>query len=109
MSRLRNGTSTIHDWKVLLTRVATPENLKKFKDCVSIFNDNESVDKLNLEKLKEKKMPITKLIAVNTSKKGLVTSSQQFGGLVNSIYISNNCNVSLTNNVWQKTGKITFK
>ena len=69
-----------------------------------IFNDNENVDRLNLEELSKKTTPVTELIAINSSKRGLITSSQQFGGLANSIFIASDCNISLTNNLWIKKG-----
>ena len=109
LPRLRNGTSTIKDWKLLLTRIPTEENMKEFENATYIFNDNENVDRLNLEELTKKKSPVTELKAINSSKKGLSTSSQQFGGLVNSLFISEGCNISIINNLWIKKGKKTDK
>ena len=106
LPRLRNGTSTIKDWKLLLTRSINESNKKEFENATYIFNDNENVDRLNLEELSKKKSPVTELIAINSTKKGLITSSQQFGGLVNSIFISNECNITLTNNLWIKKGTL---
>lgn len=53
LPRLRNGTSTIEDWKLLQTRNPTAANMVGFENAISIFNDNDSVDKLNLEQLKK--------------------------------------------------------
>ena len=100
LPRLRNGTSTIRDWKLLLTRSINETNKKEFENATYIFNDNENVDRLNLEELSKKTTPVTELIAINSSKRGLITSSQQFGGLANSIFIASDCNISLTNNFY---------
>ena len=104
LPRLRNGTSTVADWKLLNTRVPTEFNRIEFENAITIYNNNDSVDKKNYEKLVNNKKPITELIATNTTRKGLLTSSQQFGGLVNSILISNNCDITITNNMWGKMG-----
>ena len=42
--------------------------------------------------------------AINSNKRGSATSSQQFGGLVNSIFVSNECDITITNNLWSKKG-----
>lgn len=51
LPRLRDGTSTIADWKLLQTRNPTSAQLIGFENAISIFNDNDSVDKMNLEQL----------------------------------------------------------
>jgi hypothetical protein len=104
LPRLRNGTSTIEDFKLLESRYPNQKNSVGFENAISIFNDNESVDKCNYENLKQVKNPICELLAINTSLKGRATSSQQFGGLVNSLYLAIDCQIVLTSNIWKKTG-----
>jgi hypothetical protein len=70
LPRLRNGTSTIDDWKLLKTRVLTDDNKSQFQHAIHIFNENEQVDKHNLEKLQELAIPICELKAINSTKKG---------------------------------------
>lgn len=105
LPRLRDGTSTIDDWKLLKTRFTNSAINIGFENAISIFNDNDSVDKINLEKLSEMKSPVTEIIAINSSNKGKITSSQFFGNLANSLYFSNECNITLNNNIWGKKGK----
>ena len=57
LPRLRNGTSTISDWKLLQTRIMTAQNKEEFSNATSIFNENADVDECNLIKLAEKKLP----------------------------------------------------
>ena len=104
LPRLRNGTSTVADWKILQTRNPSEKNNIGFENAITIYNDNDSVDKKNYNELIKKNKPITELRAINSNKKGANTSSQQFGGLVNSIFLSNECDISITNNLWGKTG-----
>ena len=56
LPRLRNGTSTISDWKLLQTRIMTAQNKEEFSKATSIFNENADVDECNLIKLAEKKL-----------------------------------------------------
>ena len=109
LPRLRNGTSTISDWKLLQTRIMTAQNKEEFSKATSIFNENADVDECNLIKLAEKKTPVTELKAINTSQKGKIASSNHFGGLANSIYLSNECNIVITNNLWANKGILKTK
>ena len=60
LPRLRNGTSTKEDWKLLLTRSSiNKNNLIGFENAIHIFNDNSSVNQMNFEKLTEMTTPIT--------------------------------------------------
>ncbi len=104
LPRLRDGTSTEADWELLSTRFVNDANLNGFEEAIRIFNDNDSVDKYNFEKLTNIKSPIAELKAINSSKKGLNSSSQHFGGLANYVYIGNECLITLTNNIWNKKG-----
>jgi hypothetical protein len=51
LPRCRDGQSTIADWKHLLTRIPTMNNLKDFEDAIRLFIDKNSVNKYNDEKL----------------------------------------------------------
>ena len=77
---------------------------KQFENEIRIFNDNASVDKFNLEILTETKAPKAELKAINSSKKGQNSSSQNFSGLTNYVYIANELRITLTNNIWNKKG-----
>jgi hypothetical protein len=104
LPRLRNGTSTIEDFELLKTRAPSSANEKEFEKAIHIFNDNESVNKRNFEVLEQIKQPTCELIAINSSAQGRATSSQQFGGLENSIFLALEAQVVLTVNTWKKKG-----
>ena len=106
LPRLRDGTSTIADWKLLQTRNPTAANLIGFENALSIFNDNDSVDKMNLEQLKKKKEPITDIRAINSSIKAQGIASSHFNNLENSIVVSKGCVITIISNLWKKKGKI---
>lgn len=105
LPRLRDGTSTIADWKLLQTRNPTAANLIGFENALSIFNDNDSVDKMNLEQLKKKKEPITDIRAINSSIKAQGIASSHFNNLENSIVVSKGCVITIISNLWKKKGK----
>ena len=67
--RLRNDKSTLADYELLLTRIPTENTKIAFLNAIRIFNDNDSVDKYNLEKLIDLKTPINETKANNSSKK----------------------------------------
>jgi hypothetical protein len=104
LPRLRNGTSTIEDYELLKTRAPSTDTEKEFEKAMYIFNDNESVDRRNFEHLEQIKMPTCELVATNSSPKGRASSAQHFGGLENSIFISLESQIVLTNNLWKKKG-----
>jgi len=106
LPRLRNGLSTKEDWELLLTRIPTFNNTSSFINATRIFNDNLSVDNYNIEKLVKCNKPICLIKALNSSVRGELTSSQQFGGLVNSIYLCVDAQVTLINNLWATKGFI---
>ena len=45
--------------------------MPEFHNDIHIFNENDKVDKINIKKLEQLKMPICELIAINSSKKGI--------------------------------------
>jgi len=55
--RIRNGESTLADYELLMTRVPNENNRIAFENAIRIFNDNESVDEYNDEKLIELRQP----------------------------------------------------
>jgi ATP-dependent exoDNAse (exonuclease V) alpha subunit len=104
LPRLRDGTSTLADWELLCTRFINDSNLKQYENEIRIFNDNASVDNYNIEILTATTAPKAELKAINSSKKGQNSSSQNFSGLSNYVYIANDLRITLTNNIWNKKG-----
>jgi hypothetical protein len=106
LPRLKNGKATVDDWNFLLTRsYDIMGNLIGFENAIHIFNDNAAVDKMNLERLTEMITPIAEIKAINSSKRGLTSKSDYFGNLENNIYMSNECHINLTSNIYAKQGK----
>jgi hypothetical protein len=104
--RLRDGQTTQEDYELLLTRVPNELNRKAFENAIRIFNDNESVNNFNLEKLVEINNPILVLNAHNSNYNAKKGSTDDFGGLANSIHLSVGCNVTLTMNTWITQGLV---
>ena len=102
--RLRNGESTIDDYNTLIKRIPTTLNSEAFVNATRIFNDNESVDNYNMERLIALNQPITQIICENSSGKARTGQASDFGGLANYIHLSIGCNISLTLNTWNKKG-----
>lgn len=67
LARLRNGESTVDDWKLLLERSTTPEKLRNFENAIRLCDLNESVDSYNKNKLETLCQQITKICAINTN------------------------------------------
>jgi len=102
--RIRNGESTQEDYDLLMTRVPSEQTRIAFENAIRIFNDNESVDNYNAEKLSDLKNPITEIIAANSNSKAKICPSTEFSGLVSSLHISIGCNITLISNTWIKKG-----
>ncbi len=109
LPRLRNGQSTIADYELIKTRFQTDLNKPVFENAIRIYNDNESVDKYNLEKLTSLNAPITEIRSNNSNSRGKNGAATEFGGLANSIYLSVGCHVTLTMNTWIKKGIYILK
>ena len=91
-----------------MTRVPCEKTRVAFENAIRIFNDNDSVDKYNVEKLIDLKKPIIQITASNSNPKSKSGSQTEFGGLVNAIYLSVDCNVTLITNTWIKKGNCHF-
>lgn len=104
--RLRNGESTLDDYNLLLKRIQTAFNSESFSNATRIFNDNESVDDYNMERLIAINRPITQIFCENSNSKSKSGSAADFGGLANFIHLSIGCNVTLTLNTWNKKGLV---
>jgi hypothetical protein len=49
--------------------------------------------------------PIAEIKAINSTKRGLTSKNEYFGNLENNIYMSNECHINLTSNIYAKQGK----
>ena len=55
---------------------------------------------MNLKKLTLMTTPICEIKAINSSNRGLISKSDNFGGMENLIYMSNDCHITLTTNLY---------
>ena len=105
LARARNGDFTEDDWHTLLSR--SPYNTKNINEfeqsAVKLSNYEETVAKLNAEKLKQLNEPIA---TINTrhSKGAHKIHPHEFSGLEPVLYLSKHCRVMLTINIWTEVG-----
>ena len=102
---LRNGDSTLDDWKLLLTRI--PSNLKNITDKskhVKLSFSNESVAKSNYETLESLNVPIAQINARHNVSTASKLSSEDMGGLQPKLYLCLGARVMLTRNLWTAKG-----
>jgi len=104
LPRLRNGESTKEDWELLIKRIPTQTNLKEFEGATHIYNDNESVNSYNIDKLKNCNKPVCLIRATNSGAKIKTANEQQLSSLVNAIYVCVDAQVALNNNLWAEKG-----
>jgi ATP-dependent exoDNAse (exonuclease V) alpha subunit len=105
LPRLRDGSSTVEDWKLLCQRSTNVAPLAGFENSICIFNDNDSVDEKNFDKLTSLKH-VTELRAINSDTKAQQAKPELFNNLVNSLHIANGCSVTLISNTWKKMGLV---
>ena len=66
--RLRQGQSTIDDWKLLLThQPSNVTNLCDFEDATRLFYSNEQVGNYNHEQLTKMEHPVAHINALHSS------------------------------------------
>ena len=104
LPRLRNGQPTEDDWKLLMTRTSNIAIDKEFKDATNIFPTNNQVNERNELKLKELEQKIVRLKAINSSYIVKNSTSDNFNGLENELYLAIQAKIQLTSNLWTSTG-----
>lgn len=102
LPRLRNGESTQEDWKVLMSRQTTPSNKDEFFDAVHLYPTNHEVDDHNVRRLTGLAKPITLIKAAND--RGQHASSEDFGGLINDLYLCIGAQIVWLHNTWTAMG-----
>jgi hypothetical protein len=85
LSRIRDGLNedeTENDWKFLLKRLVKPNLLEEFQDAIRLFPDNSTCNQYNNDKLKQLKMPICKIQAINKPDSARNYDEENFFGLI---------------------------
>ena len=78
LARLRNGQSTIDDWKKILDRQPSKvKNLDNFNTATRLFYNNKDVASYNYEQLTKLNSPIAMINACHSSTKAKHISPQQ--------------------------------
>jgi hypothetical protein len=109
LARLRDGINdeeTVNDWKFLLKRIVKPNLLEEFKDAIRLFLDNATCNQYNNDKLKQLKMPICKIQAINKPESARNYDEENFFGLRNVINLAINAKITLTSNLWTSKGLV---
>jgi hypothetical protein len=109
LPRIRDGLNdkeTVNDWQFLLKRLIRPSLLEEFKDAIRLFPDNYTCNQYNNDKLKELKMPICKIRAINKPESAKYYDEENFFGLKNVINLSINAKITLTSNLWTSKGLV---
>lgn len=100
---LRNGESTVDDWKLLLTR-KVPEDVSCLDSYVKLSFSNEEVNRDNYHSLKKLGEPIARIDAIHSTSQGKKLSAEDIGGLEPTIYLALGARVMLTKNIWPEKG-----
>jgi ATP-dependent DNA helicase PIF1 len=108
--RLREGDSSLDDWKTLAKRFE--ENLNQverdqFRDSVFILTRWEDVDRVNIEMLRKLNRPVAKICAVHTGgREAKHASSDVAKGLEAQLLLAKGCRIMLTANLWTEAGLV---
>ncbi len=103
--RLRKGESTIHDWKLLLTRQpASIDDLSQFNDATRLYYSNEEVGNYNHEQLIKLQQPVAQICARHSSATAKKISADEFSGLQPLLFLAKGAKVMLTMNLWPAVG-----
>jgi hypothetical protein len=88
LGRLRNGQSTIDDWKKILDRQPSKvKNLDNFNTATRLFYNNKDVASYNYKQLTKLNAPIAMINARHSSARAKNISPQQLFGLQPSIFL----------------------
>ncbi|CAB4422449.1 unnamed protein product [Rhizophagus irregularis] len=109
LMRLRDGESTIDDWRSLATRFdnsSTTEN-NQFMDAIHITPRKANVDEINIGKLKSLNAPVARVRAVHTgSNEASKADSDTAKGLEAQLLLSKGARVMLRANLSVETGLV---
>ena len=108
--RLRDGDSTLDDWKKLSTRFEGKLNMierNRFLDAVFILTIWDDVDRVNTDMLRSLNSPVAKILAVHTGgREAKKANSDVAKGLEAQLLLAKGARVMLTANLWTEGGLV---
>jgi hypothetical protein len=108
--RLRNGDSTIRDWRVLTTRAEDKLNTierDRFSGALFILTKWAEVNAVNIDRLRSLNVPVAKIQAVHTGgNEAKRAEAETAHGLEASILLARGARVMLTVNLQTETGLV---
>ncbi len=108
--RLRNGESTLADWKVLSTRFEGKINRtesKRFSDAIFILTKWSDVNAINIDQLRSLNAPVAKILAVHTGgNEAKKADSDIAHGLEAKLVLARGARIMLTTNLWTEAGLV---
>jgi len=99
--RLRDGDSTLDDWKVFATRFANTPTVSsaEFSNATCILPRKSDVAEFNINKLKSLNCPVARINAIHTgSGEARKTDSDKAKGLENKLFLARGARVMLRAN-----------
>ena len=104
---LRDGTVSIEDWKLLMTRcLSRVDNPDDFSDALHLYPTREAAAAHNISKLRSNGQPIATINAVHSGPNASKASSDDAAGLEPVISIARGARVMLTSNLWVDAGLV---
>ena len=108
--RLRNGESTLNDWKSLTVRVDHRLNkteVDRFNNATYILTRWTEVNAINIEQLRSLNVPVAKINAIHTGgKEAKKADSDVAHGLEAQLLVARGGRVMLTANLWTEAGLV---
>ena len=110
LSRMRDGESTIEDWKILASRIEdkqSREERNRFSDATFILPRWVDVDAVNMEKLRSLNRPVAKVLAVHSgSREAKNADSDTAKGLKAQLPLARGARILLIANLWTAAGLV---
>jgi ATP-dependent DNA helicase PIF1 len=108
--RLRDGESTLDDWKTLTTRFEEKLSRierERFSDAMFLLTKWCDVNKINIEQLRSLNVPVAKILAVHTGgNEAKRAESNAAHGLESQLLLARGSRVMLTTNLWTEAGLV---
>jgi len=109
LNNLRSGDPTVHDWKLLSSRVQAnlaPAEVAQFKDALRIFATKEEVRRLNHSCLRDLGVPVIVVRAFHEGREAEKASTEDAGNLQAVFTAAIGSKVMLTRNIWTERGLV---
>ena len=106
--RLRDGETTINDWKTLTTRLTDSPNVdnRQFLDATFLLPRKADVDEVNYNKLRTLNSPIAIINAVHTGRNASKANSNIAKGLEARLLLARGARIMLRANLWTEVGLV---